>query len=407
MSNDNNDINDEHTNGSPDPQDIEELFAEARRDYHPTPQERWTFTVDLARTMLWMLPGCRVTSGDPRRIPGPVDYITPSPNAPLTVFGPDGRFIVSFLADGTWIEADGRIRSAAGVLEGGPEALIGSILRTAGIDQRRRQPRNSQTRPTTRQQPTPHDHGLPRLLIPKPTRTWRDTVTLPAGQTWDEHTPASICRESVASRLVLAGYDPTSCTFAKSDHPRWGIESVRIRTFPEDSHFTSWRPAVDQVRVGDCLITVGRKVATPEDEIEYADDFEGVRIWHPQRVVRVEPEGADHLRVWLAWDDDVKNDNATSQETNVSLEGIELGPRILDPQESKQVLKHFHLDVFCPQCGKRAKPIVYGMPTSADPSYLAIGGCVIEPNQPRYTCYCGHLWTDRTNNDDEGDHLDH
>lgn len=405
MNSDNNDNNNEYTNGSPDPQDIEELFAEARRDFNPSPQERWAFTVELARTMLWMLTGCRVTSGDPRRIPGPVDYITPSPNAPLMVFGPDGRFIVSFLEDGTWIEANGRIRSAAGVLEGGPEALVRSILRTAGIDQRRRQPRPSQTRPS-RQQPTPHDDALPRLLIPKPTRTWRDAVALLAGQTWDEHTPASICRESITSRLILTGYDPTSCTFAKSDHPRWGIESLRIPTFPEESHFTSWQPAVDQVRVGDCLITVGSKAAAPEDELEYADDFAGVRIWHPQRVVRVEPEGAGHLRVWVTWDDDIKNDNATSQEINLPLEGLELGPRILDPEESKKILRHFQLDVFCTQCGNRAKPIVYGMPTSADPSYLAIDGCIIEPNQPRYTCYCGHQWTDEAD-DDGGDPFDH
>ena len=34
------------------------------------------------------------------------------------------------------------------------------------------------------------------------------------------------------------------------------------------------------------------------------------------------------------------------------------------------------------------------LPTSEDPTYLAIGGCVIQEDQPRYTCHCGNDWTD-------------
>jgi hypothetical protein len=34
------------------------------------------------------------------------------------------------------------------------------------------------------------------------------------------------------------------------------------------------------------------------------------------------------------------------------------------------------------------------MPTSADPSYLAIGGCIVEEDAPNYTCLCGRTWND-------------
>jgi len=52
----------------------------------------------------------------------------------------------------------------------------------------------------------------------------------------------------------------------------------------------------------------------------------------------------------------------------------------------------------CPQCGGRAVPIVYGMPTAAlgdlaDLGVLELAGCVIEVDQPDFRCArCGEGW---------------
>ena len=372
-----------------DSDDIEALMAEARLDYNPTPQVRWNSQVELVKALLQALPGARVSSGAPRGRSANVDYISPSPNPPLTVFGPDGRFVVSFLADGNWIEADGRITNTSGIIEGSPEALARQWIRIAGLELPRDMRAN---RGVPRR--TPHSDGLRRQLLPKPTNTWRDTVELPAGQNWDQHTPASICRESQASRLIAVRYDEDSCTFSRTSHPRWGIESLRVRDFILDPHYPTWRAPIDPIHVGDCLLTVGWKFEADEDQLRFKHEFDGVRLWFPQRVVHVEPEGAGHVRVWLAWDNDVKNDNATPEELTAPIKLPTGQARILTEQEAFAIWRHFQLDVFCPDCGNRAKPIVYGMPTSEDPSYLAIGGCIIEPNQPRYTCYCGNEWTD-------------
>ena len=372
-----------------DPNDIEGLMAEARLGYDPTAQERWNSLVELVKALLYALPGARVTSGADRGRSARVDYVTPVPNPPLTVFGPDGRFVISFLEDGRWIEADGRVGNSSGIIEGSPEALACQWIRVAGLEP----PRDMRANRMVPHR-TPPSFALRRHLRPVSTNTWRDTVELPDGQTWNEHTPASICRESQASRLIAVHYDEDSCTFSGTSHPRWGIESLRIRNFIPDPHYPTWKPPIDPIRVGDCVLTVGRKFEADEDQLNFEHEFEGERMWFPQRVVHAEPEGTGHLRVWLAWDNDVNNDNATPDELSVPIQLPTTQPRVLTGREALAIWQHFQLDVFCSECGNRGKPIVYGMPTSADPSYLAIGGCIIEPNQPRYTCYCGNEWTD-------------
>jgi hypothetical protein len=42
----------------------------------------------------------------------------------------------------------------------------------------------------------------------------------------------------------------------------------------------------------------------------------------------------------------------------------------------------------CPTCGTRMKPIMYGFPSSPPPedADYVLGGCVIFPGQPMFTC---------------------
>lgn len=375
-----------------DPEDIEQLHLEALRGYNPSQEERWRTTTQIATFILRMLPGTRVITGHPRSSANRTDYITVTPNPPLSIFGPDGRFLVSFLKDGTWIDGTGRVSSAANFLEGGPLSIAQLILRESGFP-----PPIRGWRPSRSIHP-PFSDGLRRLLRPVPTNTWRDQVQLPLGQTWDQRTPASICRESAASRLILATYDPNSCTFARATNPRWGVESLRIPALKNDPTRSRDLFSFEQVRSGDCLVTVGPKFASHDqpdyDDDQELDDLEGTLVWHPQRVIRVEEEGEDHLRVWVARDNDVMNDNAEPDELRILGLPGDPATKVLVGSEEHEILVHFQLDVFCRECGNRGKPIVYGMPTSSDPSYLAIGGCVIEPNQPRYTCACGNAWTD-------------
>ncbi len=52
----------------------------------------------------------------------------------------------------------------------------------------------------------------------------------------------------------------------------------------------------------------------------------------------------------------------------------------------------------CAQCGGRVAPIVYGMPTVdlgelAQLGVISIGGCMVEEDQPDFTCMsCGATW---------------
>lgn len=387
------------------PDDIEALHAEALAGFNPTTEERWLRSAQLASLIMRALRGERVTTGHPRAASGRTDYITASPNPPLTVFGPDGRFIVSFLKDGTWIEATGRVASTANFLEGTPGSIARLLITDAGYNLA---PQQSRTAPRNR--PSKHyEDALLRLLQPHPTDTWLDNVQLPHGQTWDEHTPASICRESAATRLILAPYDPNACTFATTGHLRWGVESLRIPAIPDEPLSSFATRAHEQVRAGDCLLTLGPKHADPAQQLEFdsdeLQDLQGTLVWFPQRVVRVEPEGADHLRVWLARDKHVANDYADPDGLGPTLLESPSITVVLDGDDAQAVYQHFQLNVFCGQCGNRAKPIVYGLPTSEDPSYVAIGGCIFEEDAPNYTCSCSHIWRDHPDNDWRGEGL--
>ena len=45
----------------------------------------------------------------------------------------------------------------------------------------------------------------------------------------------------------------------------------------------------------------------------------------------------------------------------------------------------------CPQCGAAdPRPIMYGMPAGIPPDWVALGGCIISPGNPRFRCrVCG------------------
>ena len=372
-----------------EPLDIESVHADALRTASPARNDRWIITARIAILIQRMVPGSRVTTGHPRGPSDRTDYITLTPNSPLTVFGPDGRFIVSFLKDGTWIDANGRVSSPAGFLEGGPHSIAELIIREAGFT-----PPSGGWQPRGRIRPN-YDDGLRRSLQPTPTHTWRDVVKLPSGQTWDENTPPSICRESVASRLLLASYDPNSCTFTTSMHPRWGVESLRIPAIKADPVTDRDYLQIEQVRAGDCLFTMGPKFPASgesEGEADHDEDLEGNLVWHPQRVIRVEPEGRDHLRVWLARDNDVANQTAHPDDLDVLHRPENYETKVLYGEDVTWLQHYFHLEVFCQECGNRGTPIVYGMPASDDPSHIALGGCVIQSDLPTYACSCGNRW---------------
>ncbi|WP_018350311.1 hypothetical protein [Longispora albida] len=51
----------------------------------------------------------------------------------------------------------------------------------------------------------------------------------------------------------------------------------------------------------------------------------------------------------------------------------------------------------CPDCGEASIPIMYGMPSyeafqRAEAGELALGGCVVFEDAPRWRCPAGHVW---------------
>lgn len=368
--------------------DIEEMFARARAGVTRTPAQNWAIGAELATLILQRLPGSRVSCGTAHGQMVPVDYITPQPNPPLAVFAPDDRFIVSFSGDGTWIDASGRVSSTAGILEGGPGTIAELLIRIAGVDMQA-----ARERKFPRQRGVSGD-GLRRLQDPVETNTWRDIVRLPDDQIWDASTPPSICRSSANARIILTPYDLESCTYAgpRYGQVRWGVESLRIPTFPDsESYSPHWSPT-EPIHGGDCLVTWGPKFFGGSDQLGFKTDLDGDLIWHPQLVIRAEPEGQSHVRVWLAVDDDVRNDHASPDELDLSSGRYRREPGVLDRRQSTNLLEQFQLNVFCPECGNRGKPIAYGMPGPDEPVYLALGGCIVQPESPLYFCPCGHEW---------------
>lgn len=286
-----------------EPFDLEEALAEAERT--PPSQERlWEMSAQVAMLLLRALPGGRIQCGNPRHRTLPADYVTPLPNPPLNVYGPDGRFVVSFTPRGSWIDAQGVESSFSGILEGGPESIARMLLRDAGLE-RRPDGRFGGERRVRRAL----SDGLPRLLEPTRTGTWRDGVGSSMLRDLQHDAPATIAWPDRLGRLLVAPYDPRSCTFTGSyDSPRWGVESLRIPALLAGDRGDGYPFEGHEVCPGDCVVTWGTKHDSPNGRALSCADCEGSDLlWYPQRVVHVEQEGAGHLRAWLLRDDRVAN----------------------------------------------------------------------------------------------------
>ena len=356
-------------------------------------QRHWALAAHVATLILRGLPGSTVACG--RRGSGrpPADYITPTPNGPLMVFGPDGRFIVNFVGDGTWLDAEGRKFSTSGMLEGGPESIAKGLIHTAGLTPGRgatqhvRNPRSDRN----------DSAGLRRLLKPLSTNTWRDQWPYPEPPHWPNDTPPSMCLPTADTRFILATYQLDSCTFTAGtpQASRWGVESLRVPAIPDTALRDGFLAAPQQIHPGDCVATVGPKFGNQADELDFDDDISGeTLIWHPQLVLHVEPEGLDHLRVWLLVDHHVANEHTPLSALGTRGDMQRLPTGELRRNERAAVLAEFHLNVFCRGCGNRGRPIMYGLPDLDFPDYYAIGGCLVEPDQPEYVCACGNQWND-------------
>jgi hypothetical protein len=372
-----------------DTPDIEDLLAECRQT-STGPEQHWALSATIANFILRGLPGSRVLCGHPRWRTQPADYITPVPNPPLTVFGPDGRFIVSFLHDGTWLNAVGRRNSVSEIIEGSPRTIANMLVEDAGLGERQ------DLRIHTSRRAHPYqDSALPRMLQPTSTKTWRDDYPYPSPPNWGAETPPSSCLTSPKTRLILAPYEPNSSTYTAGygSSARWGIESLRVPAMREHLRRNMESIALTQIHPGDCLVTFGRKFASRDGELDFEEeDYRKPLLWHPQEVVHVEPEGQHHLRVWLIVDRDVSNEAVAPADVDFDIRPNQRHPRVLEAGDRAKILEAFNLDVFCPNCGNRGRPIIYGMPGPDEPEYLVMGGCIVSEDQPQYVCSCDHTW---------------
>lgn len=238
-------------------------------------------------------------------------------------------------------------------------------------------------------------------MNPTPTHTWRDDYNYPRLPKWGTETPPSMCLQAPDTRVILTTYDQASCTYTPdySGNSRWGVETLRIPAIRDTALQDGQLAAPEHIHAGDCMVTMGPKVGTVADGIRALTN---TYIWHPQRVLHVENEGAGHLRVWLIFDDDVASEWAEPGDFSRTFSSRNTDPRILTGPDRALLLARFGLNVFCPKCGNRATPIVYGLPGPDEPPYIALGGCIVETGQPNYICTCGHEWADTFDSITEG-----
>jgi hypothetical protein len=195
---------------------------------------------------------------------------------------------------------------------------------------------------------------------------------------WDEHTPPSICLQEPDSRLLLATYNVNSVTFTPSTQSqRWGIETLRIPQLTRSTEKQDHSNQVDGVRAGDCLVTIGLKRTVTEPQPDDQDNYERTLIWHPQRVLEVQPDIDGRLKVWLARDNDVASQSSSPEDLDIHIDPQLPITRMLTESERINLSWAFNLDAFCPDCGSRGRPILSGMQDFTEPSYVSLGGCIL------------------------------
>jgi hypothetical protein len=299
-----------------------------------------------------------------------LDFVPLQPMWPVRV-EINGQLIVQFEQDGTWLDAQGRTHSWRGIIEGSPKTIAEMLLRKAGLrDQRRTRVLAAQTR-----------DRLPRRDTPAPTHTWADDHFLAEIPDIPANAPPWVVVPPWPDRIVVTSYAPQSCTFT-GFHQRWAVESLLIPTLRQSRH----QPRdLQPLHAGDVLATVG---PATEDE-----DAEGEpQVWHPQRVLRVQEAGTQHLRVWLLVDGEVRNRRLALDDFPGPLSGNHFTNGIVEGGAMRLVLDAFDLAVDCPTCGNRGRPIMWGLPAAPPPSYVIVGGCVIDHDPPAYQCACDTTW---------------
>jgi len=194
-----------------------------------------------------------------------------------------------------------------------------------------------------------------------------------------EEAPLEWCLPAYGGRVIVRGYDPLQSELAPMvGSERWMVDSTLV-PLTERAALQTDGPH-GQVIPGDCVIYFGGD-----------DERTKAHLWYPQRVVHVILEDEDWQRVWTVRDTSRTPEYLTDEGAD-ALPGWLRSHEPLHGDERRRALEMFWLNVDCPECGARGRTIMYGLPAGPPGPHVVIGGCIVDPDNPAYSCYCGAEW---------------
>lgn len=194
-----------------------------------------------------------------------------------------------------------------------------------------------------------------------------------------ETAPVSWCLPAYGGRVVVRGYDTYRSRLGPfPGSSRWMVDSTFVPLTSSLSDRTEGPHG--NVFPGDCVIFFGSDSGRPE-----------AHLWYPQRVIHTETNSSGWQQVWAIRDTSELPETQTDRATTELPGWMRTSDPLRGPGRRK-ALELFGLNVDCPACGGRGKPILYGMPAGPPGPHIAIGGCDMHRDNPTYSCRCGAHW---------------
>lgn len=194
-----------------------------------------------------------------------------------------------------------------------------------------------------------------------------------------EAAPVSWCLPAYGGRVVVRGYDTYRSDLSPlSGSSRWMLDSTFVPlTVPMSERADGPHGTVFP---GDCVIFFGGDSERPESH-----------LWYPQRVIHTEAGRSGWQRVWAIRDTSEVPESLTDRSSTALPRWMRIS-QPLHGDRRRMALELFGLNVDCPVCGARGRPIMYGMPPGPPGPHIAIGGCLVDADNPSCSCHCGAHW---------------
>ena len=193
-----------------------------------------------------------------------------------------------------------------------------------------------------------------------------------------EGAPVSWCLPAYGGRVVVRGYDTYRSDLAPmAGSSRWMVDCTFV---PLTAQVANGSGPHGTVFPGDCVIFFGGDSERPE-----------AHLWYPQRVIHTETGRTGWQKVWAVRDTSEVPESLTERQSGALPRWMRT-TKPLHGEDRRRALEMFWLNVDCPVCGARGRPIMYGMPPGPPGPHVAVGGCTVDADNPDYACHCGARW---------------